>query len=166
MFLKWVSAATVCLLFSSCASPRRGTETLNENLLELPPFKFSGEVFVDFNSRVKDYQKLAVVPFKAPVELAGASLSDVFATELLKTARYDLVERGQIESILKEQEFRLSGVTDDSVATQLGKVLGVKGVIVGTVSEYGFEKSGFSKVPSIGLNVRMIDTTSARSSGA
>ncbi|MDD4871707.1 MAG: DUF799 family lipoprotein [Kiritimatiellae bacterium] len=158
------------MLFTvSCSTPsakkgNKSAEELQSNqILELPPLtNFTGDVFVDFNSKVADYQKLAVLPFKSPVEQAGVSVSDFFTTELLKTARYELVERSQMENVLKEQELRLSGVIEDKMAAQLGKILGVQGVIVGNVSEYGVQKSGFSTVPSIGLSIRMIDSTTGK----
>lgn len=144
---------------SACVSPGRKTDSVEDPTLQLHLARFSGDVFVHFSAASRDYRKLAVMPFKAAVELAGASMSDVFTTELLKTAKYNLIERGQIESVLKEQEFGMTGVIDDDVAVRVGRILGVQGVVVGTVSEYGYQKAKVSRVPSIGLSVRMIDTT-------
>jgi len=100
---------------------------------------------------------VAVMPFKAPVELAGASISDMFATEILKTYKYQLVERSQMEQVLGEQALGLKGVIENSVAIRVGKMLGVQGVIIGTVPEYGMRAVGSSELPSVGINVRMID---------
>ena len=41
--------------------------------------------------------KVAVLPFKAPTDLIGSSVSDIFVTEMLHARRYTLVERGQID---------------------------------------------------------------------
>jgi fibronectin type 3 domain-containing protein len=128
----------------------------------LPGLNFTGDVYVDFKVKAEEYPKVAVMPFKAPVELAGASVSDFFTTELLKTSRYELVERSQMESVLKEQEFQLSGVTDETVAVAVGKVLGVRGVVIGTISEYGYQKVGFKRAPSVGMSVRLIDSTTGK----
>ena len=103
------------------------------------------------------HQKIAVIPLKAPVELAGSSIADMVATELLGSRLYRLVERGQMEKILGEQALGLKGVTDSSAAVQAGKILGVQGVIVGTVPEYGYKAIGPNKVPAIGINLRMIN---------
>jgi fibronectin type 3 domain-containing protein len=99
------------------------------------------------------------MPFRAPVELVGASISDIFTTEILKTYKYQLVERGQIEQVLGEQALGLKGVTESVLAMKVGKILGVQGAIVGTVPEYGSKASGPAELASIGINVRMIDIT-------
>jgi len=118
-----------------------------------------GNAFVSPLARRKIYKKVAVMPFRAPVELVGASIADMFATELLRTYKYQLVERSQMEKVLGEQALGLKGVTDSATAVKVGKMLGVQGVIVGTVPEYGYRAMGPAKLPSIGLNIRMIDVT-------
>ncbi len=116
-----------------------------------------GRIYVNPSAGRRLYQKVAVMPFQAPVELAGASMSDLFATELLFAHKYELVERSQMEQILGEQALGLKGVTESAVAIRIGKILNVQGVIVGTVPEYGSKASGASELAAIGLNVRMID---------
>jgi fibronectin type 3 domain-containing protein/curli biogenesis system outer membrane secretion channel CsgG len=113
--------------------------------------------FVSPQARTKRYQKVAVMPFRAPVELAGASIADLLTTELLQTYKYQMVERSQMEQVLGEQALGLKGVTDSSLAIEVGKILGVQGVIVGTVPEYGMRAVGPKELPAIGLNIRMID---------
>ncbi len=44
-----------------------------------------------------DIDKVAMMPFKAPTELIGASVSDLFVTEMLRAGRYTLVERGKVD---------------------------------------------------------------------
>jgi curli biogenesis system outer membrane secretion channel CsgG len=38
-------------------------------------------------------EKIAVLPFRAPTELIGSSVSDMFVTEILRARRYEVVER-------------------------------------------------------------------------
>jgi len=116
-----------------------------------------GSIFVSPNAHQRIYHKVAVLPFRAPVELVGSSISDMFATEILKTYKYQLVERSQMEQVLGEQALGLKGVTDSALAMKVGKLLGVQGVIVGTVPEYGSKASGSSELAAIGINIRMID---------
>lgn len=116
-----------------------------------------GSAFVSPHAKEKVYHKVAVMPFRAPVELAGASVADMFSTELLKTYKYELVERSQMEQVLGEQELGLKGVTESALAMRVGKMLNVQGVIVGTVPEYGLRAVGSSELPAVGINVRMID---------
>ena len=44
--------------------------------------------------------KIAVMPFKASTELIGSSVSDMVVTELLRTRKYSLVERGQMARVM------------------------------------------------------------------
>ncbi|MBN2145432.1 MAG: DUF799 family lipoprotein [Candidatus Aureabacteria bacterium] len=120
------------------------------------------DVFVSPTIKNTVYEKIAVLPFKAPTELAGSSISDFFTNEILKTYKYQLIERSQIENIFKEQEMNLSGVTESSVAIEVGKILGVNATVIGTVSEYGYQQYKATKLPSVGLTVRLIDTTTGK----
>lgn len=116
----------------------------------------SSSIFVSPHAKKKTFNKVAVLPFKAPVELAGASIADVFTTEILKTYKYRLIERSQMEQVLDEKALGLQGVISSSEAIQIGKLLGVEGVILGTVPEYGLRANGEYELPSVGINVRMI----------
>ena len=116
----------------------------------------SSSIFVSPHAKSKKLNKVAVLPFKAPVELAGASIADVFTTEILKTYKYRLIERSQMEQVLDEKALGLQGVISSSEAIQIGKLLGVEGVILGTVPEYGLRANGANELPSVGINVRMI----------
>jgi len=118
-----------------------------------------GNVFVSPAARRKTFRKVAIMPFRAPVELVGASVADMFATGILRTYKYQLVERSQMERVLGEQALGLKGVTNSATAIKIGKLLGAQGVIIGTVPEYGYRAVGPKKCPSIGLNIRMIDVT-------
>ena len=106
-------------------------------------------------------EKVAVMPFKAPTELIGSSVSDIFVTELLRARRYTLVERGQIDRVLGETEFALSGLSE-SAAIEAGKMLGAEGVILGTVDEYATVAHRGRSYPVVGASIRLIDCDSGR----
>lgn len=106
-------------------------------------------------------QTVAVLPFRAATELIGSSVSDMFVTEILKTRRYELIERSQLAGVLGEAEVALSGLTTGQAA-QLGQMVGADAVIIGTVSEYeNVAQRGYT-LPVVGVSVRMIDSTSGR----
>lgn len=119
----------------------------------------SANVFVTPEHRA--VQKVAVLPFRAATELIGASVSDVFVTELLKTRRYELIERSQLANVLGEAEVALSGLTTGQAA-RLGQMVGADGVIIGTVSEYENVAQRGHVVPVVGVSVRLIDSASGR----
>ena len=121
--------------------------------------KVQGNVYV---APGKDsIRKVAVLPFKAPTELIGSSVSDMFVTELLRAGRYELVERGQMANVLGEAELALAGLSA-SKATEVGQMLGADGVIIGTVDEYGTVAKGGKVCPSVGISIRLIECKSGK----
>lgn len=109
----------------------------------------------------KRAQKVAVLPFRAATELIGASVSDMFVTEMMKIGQYQLIERSQLSGVLGETEVALSGLTGKQAA-QVGQMAGANAVIIGTVPEYEMMAHKGRSLPVVGINVRMIDSTSGR----
>ena len=112
----------------------------------------------------------------------GAGIADMLVDELVNDGTYRLIERQRLDAVLAEQNFSNSERADPSAKTlvQIGKVLGVKYFIVGSVTKFGTEKSrrsvggggfggafGIGKVgtskgkANVAITARMIDTTTA-----
>jgi hypothetical protein len=65
-------------------------------------------------------------------------LSDRFRVELFLLKAFRLLEREKVDEILKEQGFQKSGACEQSeCAVEVGKLLGVNRMIIGTVSHIG-----------------------------
>lgn len=105
--------------------------------------------------------KVAIMPFKAPTELIGSSVSDLFVTEMLRAGRYELVERSQMAKVLSESELALAGLSAEK-AVQVGNMLGADGVIIGTVDEYTAVAQRGRTLPTVGCSVRLIDCKSGK----
>lgn len=73
----------------------------------------------------------------------GAGIADMVVDGLLEDGSYRLIERKKLAEILGEQDFSNSERADPSAATvaKLGKALGVKYIIVGSVTRFGTEES-------------------------
>ncbi len=68
----------------------------------------------------------------------GATLTDVLRSKLMNTGKFQVMERGQMESILKEQAFQQSGAcTDQECMVEMGQVLGIKYIIAGSIGQVG-----------------------------
>jgi len=67
----------------------------------------------------------------------ASTLTDRFRTELVKLDVYTVLERGQMDEILEEQGFNLSGCTSSECAIEAGKMLGVQVMIAGDVGKVG-----------------------------
>lgn len=150
-------------LLTSCGSGNRRnynttSSDMYRNTVSSKPADANGKAFVSPKAADKKYYKVAVTPFRASDDFVGSSIADMLATEILKTYRYELIERSQIEQILQEQSLGIKGVTEGMMAMTVGKVLDVQGVIVGTVLEYGTRNVDNTDLPAVGINVRMIDT--------
>ncbi len=91
----------------------------------------------------------------------GKGVSDELITALLDTDKFRLIEREQLDKVLQEQDFGTSGRVDAQSAAKIGKVLGVKYLVMGRVTEFSFKSSGGGAIgkKGIGLGVK---TTTAR----
>ncbi len=109
----------------------------------------------------KHVTKVAILPFKAPTELIGQSVSDMFLTESLRAGKYEVVERSQMAQVLGETELSLSGMTT-AQAVQAGTLLGADAVMMGTVDEYGTTAQRGSAYPVVGISARLVDCGSGK----
>lgn len=80
--------------------------------------------------------------------IEAATLTDRMRSELVSTGEVTVVERGQMQSILAEQDFQLTGCTSDECAVEIGQLLGVTKMIAGTVGKIGSTYT---------LDIRVID---------
>lgn len=65
-------------------------------------------------------------------------VTDALIDELMKTSSVRVLERSQMESILKEQGFQQSGACDGSeCAVQIGKLLSIDRIVVGSLGRLG-----------------------------
>ena len=87
----------------------------------------------------RDKITVAVLDFEPKnVELQSAeAITDLLRTELFNAGRFMVVERQKIQKILEEQKLQMSGVTDTDQAAQIGRILNVKKIMIGTVNRLG-----------------------------
>lgn len=110
----------------------------------------------------------------------GSGMADMLTTALVKSGKFMVIERQQLEAVLKEQAMGLSGAITPQSAAQVGKLLGVELMVIGSVNEFG-EKEGRvggsvgsklggklggihrvgveSKTARVGLDIRLVNTT-------
>lgn len=95
---------------------------------------------------------------------AGRQAQDMLVTELVKSGKYRVIEREQLQAIMQEKHLSLSGDIDPKTAIQFGKMLGVEYLIAGAVTELGVTDRGAS-VPG-GLGRFGVPSVSVRSQKA
>lgn len=117
------------------------------------------------NAYATDKMRIAILPFEigasgVPPD-AAVGLADMMVTALVKTKMYEIVEREQLQKILSEQKFRMSGLVDPSTAVQIGKMLGIKKIFIGKITQMGITETDaiFIKVATakVSIDVRIID---------
>ena len=101
--------------------------------------------------------KIAVLDFqlqgmKQDSSDMGKIVAEWLITALVKEGRFDVIERRLLEKVLEEQKMGVSGLVDESSASKLGKVLGAKIVISGSVMQ-------FQKI--LEVNARIIEVESS-----
>lgn len=73
----------------------------------------------------------------------GKGVADLMVDELVNDGTYRVIERKHLDTIMAEQNFSHSDRADPSAAdiAKIGKVLGVKYLIVGSITKFGAESS-------------------------
>jgi hypothetical protein len=91
---------------------------------------------------------------KGVPESEVSALSDRLRTELFMTDAFDVMERGKMQEILKEQGFQQSGACNsDACAVEVGQLIGVEKMIAGSLGKVGRTYS---------VNLRMINVRTGR----
>jgi TolB-like protein len=103
---------------------------------------------------------IAILPFVTRgIDLATSEIDvmDLLTTALVNQSvngrkRFKVMERAQIEKIVKEQELGQSGLLDASTAAQIGKGIGVDAIMLGTLTR---------GQNTMTIDARLIDTETA-----
>ena len=108
----------------------------------------------------------------------GKGMADQVVDSLVNDGTFRVIERKKLDTVLAEQDFAQSDRADPSAAklAKIGKVLGVKYIISGSITKFGGEEKSYGaggigggKIGGLGLKkaktyvtltARMIDATS------
>jgi hypothetical protein len=113
--------------------------------------------------------RVGIIGFTGPfgsqyVQYASNCLSDV----LVDMRRFEVVERANIDRILAEQRFQVSGAVNRDTAVRLGEILGIDYAFIGSLdrcegkSEYWTDKDGrrhYYYSGSAEVSIRIIDAS-------
>jgi len=131
-----------------------------DRLAVVPSDSGRDELFIDadlgvHSARWNDDGSVAVLPFLARELPAaeGAAVADLLRVRLVQLGHCTVVEREQIESVLKEQAFQGSGLTDAKTAVKVGKLLGAERMVIGSVGTIDTRKFFTVSVVSVDTGV-------------
>jgi TolB-like protein len=90
-------------------------------------------------SFVSAQETIAVIEFEGLgiSQIEAKALTNRLRDELVKTGKYTVIERGRMEEILKEQAFHQIGCTSDECAVEVGELLSVRQILIGSISKVG-----------------------------
>lgn len=83
--------------------------------------------------------RVAILSFEAkgmPQEVADIGLNSL-SNSLANFEYVTLIERKQIESVIKEQQFQMSDLTDEKTSVQVGKLLNADNVLLCSIGKLG-----------------------------
>lgn len=110
--------------------------------------------FIPFCVFPREKIALAVLDFEGKnVDQSKAeAVTDLLRTELFNTGSFKVIERQKVRQIIEEQRFQSSGMTDTDRAVEIGRLLNVQKIMIGTVTQLG---------STYIINTRIVDVQSA-----
>ena len=96
----------------------------------------------------------------------GAAAADEMTTQLVKTARFTVIERTQIAAVLAEQNLGASGAVTAATAPKIGKLIGAQFLVTGSITQFSIERTsagyrgigGTVSTAESRMDVRVINT--------
>ncbi|MDH6100449.1 CsgG/HfaB family protein [Anabaenopsis tanganyikae CS-531] len=123
---------------------------------------------------VLDFDYSALSNPQLLLDIFGGSakgVSEVLVNRLVDSDKYRVIERSRLNAVLTEQNLGASGRVNPSTAAEIGRLLGVEVIIIGSVTQFDIQKKGSSfglfgvnvggqtTEALVSLNVRAVNTT-------
>lgn len=91
-------------------------------------------------------KRISVLPFDGPMgNQVRADIEALLLTILVNDEQYfSIIERNAIDKIFLEQSLQLSGAVNETTAVEIGKLAGVQGIVMGTVTQSTIEENPYS----------------------
>ena len=100
---------------------------------------------------------IAVLDFNVVSGLSATeaiTLTNSFRSELFKTQKYNVLERKEMESILSEQAFTLTGACNSAeCAVEVGQLLSAEKIVIGDIGKIG---------QSYSITIRLVDVSTSK----
>ena len=120
--------AAICYSLSGCYW--RSTHVIPDRISAIPPKIRSIAIFPFADARTNPYH---LRHFPAP----SSELQEKLIARISGSPGLQIVEREQINKLLEEQKLQITGAVDDKSAVQMGKIMGVQAVLMGSINQYG-----------------------------
>ncbi len=121
-----------------------------------------------------DFSSISDMSFMSGLggEGSGKGVSNLITNQLVKEGNYIVIERSKINAVLAEQNLGASGRIEPTTAAQIGRILGVDAVLIGTVTKFDVENKskglsigslfgggGNNQIATVQITSRLVSTT-------
>ncbi len=89
----------------------------------------------------------------------GRFIANRITTRLVQNPKFSVIERQRLNQVLGELKFSISDLVDPSKAKQLGRMVGVEGLVVGAVSDLGNQVDIDARMIEIESNKMLLGAT-------
>ncbi len=120
------------------------TEAYVEPVSTPPP---PGDISSLLTLAILDFEGIGVSAEEARV------LTNRLGTHMVQLGRYQVIERGQMEQILTEQNFQMTGCTSNECAVEIGQLIGAGQMLAGSFGKLGTAYT---------IDMRIIDVATGR----
>lgn len=116
------------LAFNGCYW--RNTRIIPDRSAVIPPKIVRLAVFLFKDARTNEYD---INKFQVP----ALELQEKIIARLSSNPKYAIVEREEIEKVLREQKLQMTGAVEYETAVKTGRILGVQAILIGSFTNYG-----------------------------
>jgi curli biogenesis system outer membrane secretion channel CsgG len=108
-------------------------------------------------------KRIAVINFEDKAGYGhdiGSGIADMLVTSLVESDKFMVIERAELEEVMKEQALGMTGAVTQESAAKVGQLLGVETIVTGSISEFGDkEKKVGGGLGSLGASLGLKKTT-------
>jgi hypothetical protein len=102
--------------------------------------KAIARVFDDFSKDIPTRSRLAIVGITASDPDEATFYVNELTIQFVNSKKYTVVERSDVDKVLTEQNFQMSGYVDDNAFVSFGKFIGATVVVTGSIDSTGSQK--------------------------
>jgi TolB-like protein len=115
------------------------------------------QTFINYNAAPTRTMLVGVLPFEnlTTHRNAGYIASELLTTELYRQGIFRLIEQSRIRKWMANNKINPAQLTETTYAQAVARALGVHAVIIGSVSEFGYQH-GLKEEPTVGINARLV----------
>ncbi len=118
------------------------------------PYHVSNDVDFSFIKNV------AVMPLEnlSNEKAAGEIMRRLVISELLASGLVNVVVPGEVNLAVKDLSIKNTSSLSIDQIKDLGRALRVEGIVMGSIEQYGYSKSGSNPAPEVTISLMMADT--------